>query len=231
MRCLVQKLFLMLSMALLLSNPITNAMNHDPNENSCIICLDSISSNGGEDNGSKELACSHTFHKDCIENWFTSSHDTKCPVCRQKPEDIERKNPKNSKLWINGIEPLIKKYPHAFEWKENNILVVNLHDIPQSTWLEDCPEDTIIFEDAIVIINNMQTNVPSNANNVTSLDNNSRNNEKDEPVFQRPRQRPIRSYKPVHRNNRNNRNRRRNRRQHQHQRRRHTRNLSRNRRK
>ena len=225
MRCLVQKLFLMLSMALFLSNPITNAMNGNSNENSCTICFDPISSNEGEDNGNKELACSHTFHEACIENWFTTSGDTKCPVCRQKPEDVKRKNPKNGKLWINGIEPLMKKYPHAFQWKENNILVVNLHDIPQSTWLEDCPENTITFEDTIVIINRIQSNVPNNANNVTSVYNNSTNNENDEPVFQRPRPRPIRSYRPVHRN------RGRNRRRHQRRRHHHTRNLRRNRRK
>jgi hypothetical protein len=41
----------------------------------CAICQESIASTG-----SRIRQCGHTYHGDCINNWFTMS--VRCPVCR-----------------------------------------------------------------------------------------------------------------------------------------------------
>ena len=47
-------------------------------ENNCSICLESISEST---NRYRLPSCNHTFHTDCILNWFRSGHST-CPLCR-----------------------------------------------------------------------------------------------------------------------------------------------------
>ena len=50
----------------------------------CLICLESVGSTNTIT--SKRLACHHSFHVDCITEWFVTSDE--CPVCRCKqPED------------------------------------------------------------------------------------------------------------------------------------------------
>lgn len=46
-----------------------------PQVESCSICKDDISES------SSLLPCSHYFHEDCLDEWF-SSHST-CPICRK----------------------------------------------------------------------------------------------------------------------------------------------------
>ncbi|KNE91888.1 hypothetical protein PSTG_14686 [Puccinia striiformis f. sp. tritici PST-78] len=51
--------------------------------NMCAICLDELESE------LRTLRCKHTFHKDCIEKWFTAQDDHRsiiktCPNCRTK---------------------------------------------------------------------------------------------------------------------------------------------------
>ncbi|POW09725.1 hypothetical protein PSHT_09049 [Puccinia striiformis] len=51
--------------------------------NMCAICLDELKSE------LRTLRCKHTFHKDCIEKWFTAQDDHRsiiktCPNCRTK---------------------------------------------------------------------------------------------------------------------------------------------------
>lgn len=65
-------------------------------ERTCCICLDDIdddddhddccsSTTCDSDEGLKlvKLPCSHTFHEDCVIDWFNTS--TTCPLCRQAP--------------------------------------------------------------------------------------------------------------------------------------------------
>ena len=46
----------------------------------CVICLSSLKS--GEN--IYKLECNHSFHTDCIINWFRKSHG-KCPCCMDYP--------------------------------------------------------------------------------------------------------------------------------------------------
>ena len=47
-------------------------------EDECPICMDSYC----KENTAKKLECGHTFHKDCIVEWFRG--DYRCPVCRHE---------------------------------------------------------------------------------------------------------------------------------------------------
>ena len=47
----------------------------DGPQGNCAICQESIASTG-----SRIRHCGHTYHGDCINNWFTMS--VRCPVCR-----------------------------------------------------------------------------------------------------------------------------------------------------
>lgn len=44
-------------------------------DNLCVICQDDIEI----DSIVREIECSHEFHIDCIDNWFTENK--KCPIC------------------------------------------------------------------------------------------------------------------------------------------------------
>ena len=45
--------------------------------NFCVICQDDIIVN---EDIIREIKCSHSFHVDCIDNWF--SENKKCPTCK-----------------------------------------------------------------------------------------------------------------------------------------------------
>lgn len=45
---------------------------------SCCICLDKITSNGEIG----QLLCEHYFHYKCIQEWFNTIYDNKCPLCK-----------------------------------------------------------------------------------------------------------------------------------------------------
>ena len=45
--------------------------------NFCVICQDDIKVN---EDIIREIKCSHSFHIDCIDNWF--SENKKCPTCK-----------------------------------------------------------------------------------------------------------------------------------------------------
>jgi len=45
-------------------------------DNFCVICQDDIEI----DSIVRELDCSHEFHINCIDNWFTENK--KCPICK-----------------------------------------------------------------------------------------------------------------------------------------------------
>jgi len=58
-----------------------NKNNKEIQETECSICL------FGYEKGDelRKLICSHTFHKECIDNWFKSS--STCPICRTDIKD------------------------------------------------------------------------------------------------------------------------------------------------
>lgn len=66
----------------------TSIKKHISEKNiSCCICLDKIKSN--EEIG--QLPCEHYFHYKCIQEWFNTNYDKKCPLCKNEisTRDIE----------------------------------------------------------------------------------------------------------------------------------------------
>ncbi len=63
----------------------------------CSICLDPISE------GSRVfLQCSHTFHGQCVVNWFKEKTD--CPICRDEHCRVEqKKNPTSTTFIVLGL--------------------------------------------------------------------------------------------------------------------------------
>ena len=59
----------------LLTNSIVK-INKDENTNFCVICQDNIKC----DEIIREIKCTHSFHIDCIDNWFLENK--KCPTCK-----------------------------------------------------------------------------------------------------------------------------------------------------
>ena len=52
----------------------------------CMICMDNTPITSTNTIKSKRLTCGHSFHIECISEWFITSDD--CPVCRKtQPED------------------------------------------------------------------------------------------------------------------------------------------------
>ena len=49
----------------------------------CSICLENVGSTNTI--STKRLSCGHSYHVDCILNWFVTSNE--CPVCRVKQVD------------------------------------------------------------------------------------------------------------------------------------------------
>lgn len=45
-------------------------------EDQCLICLESLNSNKTE-----TFPCNHTFHRNCLEEWFKTERT--CPLCRK----------------------------------------------------------------------------------------------------------------------------------------------------
>ena len=49
----------------------------------CSICFEDVKSTNTCN--TKRLTCGHSYHTDCILNWFVTSNE--CPVCRVKQDD------------------------------------------------------------------------------------------------------------------------------------------------
>ena len=53
----------------------TEAMAEIPPATTCPICQDALTANGV-----RITHCNHTYHRNCLDSWFTMS--VRCPVCR-----------------------------------------------------------------------------------------------------------------------------------------------------
>ncbi len=58
-------------------------------EEDCAICLDEIDDSIDRmyDKSRHTTSCKHYFHKGCLRTWFSTSFDTKCPLCRSLQVD------------------------------------------------------------------------------------------------------------------------------------------------
>src|SRR5579871_73188 len=65
----------------------------------CSICLEPILK------GKHTLSCNHSFHTNCVINWFRTDHKS-CPVCRKEPtvEDGMKKLFDNLRQYSNVRE-------------------------------------------------------------------------------------------------------------------------------
>jgi hypothetical protein len=39
--------------------------------------------------GRVEMTCAHVFHFKCLASWFSKQNESTCPLCRQKPKELE----------------------------------------------------------------------------------------------------------------------------------------------
>ena len=61
----------------------TETLTTPPADSQCAICQDNITTDA-----TRIRSCGHTYHRNCITNWFTMS--VRCPVCRH---DIRSTHP------------------------------------------------------------------------------------------------------------------------------------------
>nr|XP_046237846.1 putative RING-H2 finger protein ATL71 [Scatophagus argus] len=56
-----------------------NVMSLSDADSICLICHHDLNRGTGGTGGTTELQCTHTFHKECIEEWLWRKHS--CPTC------------------------------------------------------------------------------------------------------------------------------------------------------
>jgi len=52
----------------------------------CSICQDAVDA---KTTGRVEMTCAHVFHFKCLASWFSKKKESTCPLCRQKPKELE----------------------------------------------------------------------------------------------------------------------------------------------
>ena len=52
----------------------------------CSICLNPVEA---KTTGRVETTCGHVFHFKCLTSWFSEQDESSCPMCRQKPTELE----------------------------------------------------------------------------------------------------------------------------------------------
>ena len=52
----------------------------------CSICQDAVDA---KTTGRVEMTCAHVFHFKCLASWFSKKNESTCPLCRQKPKELE----------------------------------------------------------------------------------------------------------------------------------------------
>jgi hypothetical protein len=64
-------------------NSVVNDLCAVHHKQTCLICLEEVSSLNSKN--SKKLSCHHSFHYECILEWYKQSD--LCPTCRQDQSD------------------------------------------------------------------------------------------------------------------------------------------------
>ena len=73
---------------------------------SCAICLDPVSA---KTTGRLETTCGHVFHFKCLSSWFSKQGESSCPLCRQKPTELEDFSHENT---LAPPRPPQTRHPH-----------------------------------------------------------------------------------------------------------------------
>ena len=89
----------------------------------CSICLENVKSTNTI--GTKRLTCGHSYHVDCILNWFVTSNE--CPVCRVKQVDD------SVILFKEKVEEVLReKYRDAIESLQQEVLELRMTQLVMS---------------------------------------------------------------------------------------------------
>jgi len=96
----------------------------------CSVCFENVKSTNTV--GTKRLTCGHSYHSDCILEWFVTSDE--CPVCREKQLDdpiiifklkVEDELRKKYKDAIQSLEDQVSRYeediPDLVPYNQDNI--------------------------------------------------------------------------------------------------------------
>ena len=90
----------------------------------CSICLENVGSTNTV--STKRLTCGHSYHVDCILNWFITSNE--CPVCRVKQVDD------SLVLFKEKVEnELREKYRDAIESLQNEVMELQMAQMVLTT--------------------------------------------------------------------------------------------------
>ena len=90
----------------------------------CSICLENVGSTNTV--STKRLTCGHSYHVDCILNWFITSNE--CPVCRVKQEED------SLVLFKEKVEnELREKYRDAIESLQNEVMELQMAQMVLTT--------------------------------------------------------------------------------------------------
>jgi len=73
------------------------AQNDDDSEPLCAICLDEFR----DGDMARKLACSHLFHRDCLDPWLQVS--SSCPVCKRVVPDLPPPPPSHLQYGALGV--------------------------------------------------------------------------------------------------------------------------------
>ena len=89
----------------------------------CSICLENVGSTNTI--STKRLSCGHSYHVDCILNWFVTSNE--CPVCRVKQVDD------SVILFKEKVEEVLReKYRDAIESLQQEVLELRMTQLVMS---------------------------------------------------------------------------------------------------
>jgi len=107
---------------------------------SCSVCLELINENA------KTLVCGHTFHLECILNWFVTSE--LCPMCRACQKDDPLIKFKNKLVCIDDDEEEDDAESQYNHFKEclRCILLRDPYDLQYSTNFEQSLRRAMIYE-------------------------------------------------------------------------------------
>lgn len=100
----------------------------------CVICINDI-----EFNDKQTLSCEHTFHKDCIIDWFKVKTNN-CPVCKCKNTNLIKNpivnyiNPRYNELENLVLNNLNKNWDYSQLTLNSNITKKFVKENPNIPW-------------------------------------------------------------------------------------------------
>jgi hypothetical protein len=102
----------------------------------CSICFDNVKSTNTA--STKRLTCGHSYHVDCILNWFVTSNE--CPVCRAPQEND------NMIQFKNKVEETLReKYRDAIQSLEDQVLEMRMAAMVMNVLEGEGPEFVFHF--------------------------------------------------------------------------------------